>query len=338
MRQLLLSILLIAIVVVVYRGWQASRVVYPVEYGVSFHIGYTEWLGLNWRDTYRAMLRELSPKYIRIAAEWNAVEKKEGEFDFTDVDWMMDEAAKARARVTLVIGQKSPRWPECYIPSWWQSDGDRAEEQLHTYIRTVVERYKHHPAMEFWQVENEPYILFNFGACSEYQKDFLPKEIALVQSLDSEHKTIVTDSGELSTWRKASVAGDYFGTTVYRVVRDKKERIWSYRWLPSVVYTWRAALWGRDLNTFFVSELQAEPWFGGAHPADMPIETQEETMNPERLVEHMDFVTHIGVPRAYLWGVEWWYWMKEIKGDGRYWDVVKKRIEETNDRPFVDQP
>jgi len=31
-----------------------------------------------------------------------------------------------------------------------------------------------------------------------------------------------------------------------------------------------------------------------------------------------------GFPDIYLWGVEWWYWEKEVNGDPALWNEAKK--------------
>lgn len=307
--------------------WFMSKKIYPVEYGISFNQNHATSLGLDWKDVYLDTLNELKPKYIRIAAMWSQIEKVKHTQDFSDVDFMMDEAAKQGVKVILVVGQKAPRWPECHVPEWWNSaDKNALKEDLLIYVSSVVEKYKNHPALELWQVENEPFIKFRFGDCSHFNEGFVADEIALVRRLDPNHKIIITDSGELSTWRKAIKVGDYFGTTLYRIVRKPNGAIWNYDWLPPAVYRYKAKIWGQDMGKMFVAELQAEPWFTSSDPNDTPIEIQEQTMNPARLQKHFDYVEHIGVPRAYLWGVEWWYWAKEARGDTRYWDMVRKKI------------
>ncbi len=298
---------------------------YPVTYGISFNQNHAKSLGLDWKVTYEEMLKDLEPKAIRIAAMWSEVEPLPGNYEFDDVDWMMEKAREYESAVTLVVGQKAPRWPECHVPGWLAKRyaTDDAEVHLFEYVSTVVERYKDHAALEFWQVENEPFIRFEFGECDGYREDLVDREIKLVRSLDPERKIIVTDSGEVSTWRIASRSADIFGTTLYRIVRTPQGTIWHYDWVPPVVYRLKAAIWGRPARTMIVSELQAEPWFTGAGAEGTSVEEQEQTMNPERLQEHLDYVTHIGVSRAYLWGVEWWYWMKTERNDARYWDIVK---------------
>lgn len=307
--------------------WLSSRRVYSVEYGISFNQNHAAFLGLDWQQAYAAMLADLRPKYVRIAAMWSEAEKAKGRYDFAAVDWMMNQAGERGAKVILAIGQKAPRWPECHVPEWvTDSKKEEVEERLMAYLQQTVDRYRVHPALEIWQVENEPFIKFRFGACQRYRADLVAGEIALVRRLDPNHKIMITDSGELSFWRRAIKAGDIFGTTLYRIVRTPGGRIWTYDWLPAAHYRYKAKIWGQDLDQMFISELQAEPWFTSNDPNNTMVKVQEETMNPDRLLQHLNYAARIGAPRAYLWGVEWWYWMKVQNNDDRYWNIVQERL------------
>ena len=56
----------------------ASTKTYPVNFCISFNQNHAASLGLNWKDTYLALLEDLHPQYIRIAAMWSEVEKEDG--------------------------------------------------------------------------------------------------------------------------------------------------------------------------------------------------------------------------------------------------------------------
>ena len=267
-------LLFIILVLVGYASlWLLSIKKYPTEYGISFNQNHAASLGLDWKDVYLDMLDELKPKYIRIAAMWSQIEKIKHTQDFSEVDFMMEEATKHNTKVILAVGQKAPRWPECHVPEWWNNeDKSKIKEDLLAYVEAVIERYKNNPALELWQVENEPFIKFRFGNCAQFNESFVADEIALARRLDPNHKIIITDSGELSNWRQAIKVGDYFGTTLYRVVRRPNGAIWNYDWLPPAIYRYKAKIWGQDMAAMFVSELQAEPWFTSSDPNDTPLE------------------------------------------------------------------
>jgi hypothetical protein len=320
----ILLIISLALAIVYAMLWFASRKTYPVTFGVSFNQNHAQSLGLDWKVVYEDMLLDLQPSYVRIAAMWSEVEKDKGEFDFGDVDWMMDTAAESGAQVTLVVGQKAPRWPECHVPTWNDYEVAASRSHLLSYVEQTVERYKNHEALRMWQVENEPYIRFTFGECEGYDGEVVVEEIALVKQLDPDHPVLVTDSGELGLWRRAGKAGDVFGTTIYRVVKTPKGTVIKYDLLPAALYRIKAFLTGISLNRMIVSELQAEPWFTDSDPTSTPLEEQEQTMNPQRMKKHIDFTRRIGVSEAHLWGVEWWYFMKHVHRDSRYWEIAKE--------------
>lgn len=323
-RNILISV--VVIIVLAYAGlWFLNTKEYPVEYGISFNQNYAASLGLDWKKTYTDILTELKPKYIRLGVEWSEVEPEPGKFDFSNVDFMMNEAAKNNTKVLLAVGQKVPRWPECYFPAWFET-AEKKNEVVLQYVTKTVEHYKNHQALELWQVENEPYIPFDFGVCHNFNPELVSQEITLVKNLDSNHKVLVTDSGELSTWRKAMSAGDLFGTTLYRTVSGPMGWYFTYDWVPASFYRVKAMFFSRPIAEMFVAELQAEPWYSGTGPLNTPVAESEKTMNPERLQKHFDLVKHIGMPRAYLWGAEWWYYMKEKNGDARYWEMAKKNF------------
>lgn len=280
-------------------------------YGVSFDPAYARYLGIDaGRAYYEALIRDWGFRYLRLSAHWDAVEARRGQYDFSDLDWYVDRAAEAGAKVTLAIGQKTPRWPECHEPEWAEELSAAAERAaLLNYISAAVQHYRARPGIEFWQVENEPFL--DFGECHAFSVGDLKEEIALVKRLDPAHPVITTDSGELSLWVKTARAADYFGTTMYRTVWNRIFGYFTYRFLPAGWYPVRAALMGRSLDTVFIMELQGEPWSPDKPITSVPMAEQYQSMNKKRLQENIEYAERSGFPRAYLWGAEWWYWLQK---------------------------
>ncbi len=292
-------------------------------YGVSFNTEYASYLGLDPRAAFTKILDEWQFKYIRLSAQWDLIEKTKGQYDWSDLDWMMNEAAKRNVKVILVVGNKTPRWPECHAPAWVDSASFQTrKDSLLNFMATTVNRYKNHPALEIWQVENEPF-LFGFGSCAPITGQDLTEELNQVKALDKTHPTMVTDSGELSLWRRSAKAADLFGTTMYRVVWSKWLSYWNYDWLmPPLAYTAKLWLNGRSINTAYITELQAEPWIPDKTLMDTPLAEQFRSMNLARLKSNVEFAARTGMPRAYLWGAEWWVWL-EGKGVHDISDYIK---------------
>jgi len=296
-----------------------------VALGVTFSQRYARDLGVDWKKAYIAVLDDLGVRKLRIPIYWDIVERDRGAYDFSDTDWMLDEAAKRGAEVVLVVGQREPRWPECHIPEWVKSEGNGAyrEARLTDFVGTAVTRYRDSKALAVWQVENEPFVTF-FGECPPLSRDFFDNEIAYVKAIDPSRPILITDSGEFSTWTAAAARGDILGTTMYRKVYNPSQGYVTYPIGPNY-YRFKAELlrlfMGKD--RFIVAELQAEPWANG-WVADKSVEEQYETMNPELLREYVDYARRVGFSEAYLWGAEWWYWLKDVKGESAVWDTAKE--------------
>jgi hypothetical protein len=317
-KVLIVIIVILAAVIIMNKiSFQKSS-----KFGVTFNYEYAQFLGLDPRKVYVALLDDWKFKYIRISAQWNLIEKKQGEYDFKELDWMMDEAGKRGAKIILAVGQKTPRWPECHNPEWVKNVPEKEyRSKLLGFMETVFKRYKNHPALEIWQVENEPFLNFGFP-CPHFTEEMLQEELSLAKKIDGNHPTLVTDSGELSSWRKTARAGDLFGTTMYRVIWNEHVGYINYDWIPPFFY--RAKLWLNKQVTknAYVIELQAEPWIPSGSVLDTNLEEQFKSMNLERLKKNISIAERTGFSRTYLWGVEWWYWL-QTKNRSEIGDYIK---------------
>lgn len=290
-----------------------------VLFGATFSKTYAEGLGLDWKAAYIASLDDLGVKRYRIPVYWTDLERIRGRFDYSVVDWQVQEAAKRGATVVLAIGRKVPRWPECHVPEWTKRlSEDEVRAEVIEMLRAVVTHFKDDPTVVVWQVENEP--LFQFGECPEPDRKFLQREVATVRSID-DRPIMITESGELSTWVNVAGITDILGISTYREVWTRY--IGYFYWpISPKYYTQRARAILPLVDRIIVSELQAEPWAPGAIQ-DISVAQQLQAMNPTKLAENIAFVRRIGFSEAYLWGIEWWYWLKE-KGHSELWDAGKQ--------------
>ncbi len=297
-----------------------------VRLGMTFSSRYATDLGLDWRETYLAHLHELGIKQLRIPVYWDLVEPEPGKTNYVDVDWQIREAEKAGAEVILAVGQRVPRWPECHIPAWAKEKSVLERQQaLKGFLAETINRYDQEKVIVAWQVENEPFLVF-FGECPPLDVKFLEEEIALVRSLDHDAKRpiLVTDSGELSIWTRAAKRGDVFGTTLYRTIYKGG---WGYVTYPIGPNFFRfkekLVRFFTDQTDFSVIELQAEPWAPG-WVADVSLEEQFKSMNERLLEEHVTYARRVGFRDIYLWGGEWWYWLKVKKDYPAVWEKGKE--------------
>jgi len=300
-----------------------------ITWGVDFSQAQAESLGLNWKKTYSAMIDDLGVKNIKLHAQWDWVEGKQDSYYFDDIDWQLSQAKDKEVKIIYVVGMKSGRWPECHIPVWANNlQEQQQQDELLKYIKEVVLRYKDNDVIINWQVENEP--LFKFGKCPSwyYQNDnFLKKEVALVKSLDPSRQIIISDSGEQSSWFGVAKDTDIVGITMYR-------EVWAHiadgfgfyfnSFLSPVTY-WRKALLVKKIfgKNVICIELQAEPW--ASKPVyDVPLEEQLKTMNLKIFEQNVEYAKNTGLDKFYLWGVEWWYWMKEKQNQPQIWNEARQ--------------
>lgn len=289
--------------------------------GVNFSESYAQYLGLDWQKTYLAILDDLKVKNIRLAAPWNAIEPSFGNWNFTNLDWEVNQASQRGVNIILIVGRRTPHWPECHDPSWLKDlSASSVQDKQFAMLETVVDRYKNNPSIKIWQVENEP-LLDVFGECPPSDINLLKKEISFVKTLDPSRKILVTDSGELSLWAGAANVSDLFGTTMYRVTYNKLLGYFYYH-LPTFFYNSKARFVGRDPASVIVAELQGEPWAPNGI-LNTSLDDQRASMDAERLVSHVNYAKSTGFGSAYLWGAEWWYWLKEKQGDNSLWDAAK---------------
>jgi len=297
------------------------------QWGITFSQFYAqEELSLNWQESYLAVLDEFNNRDLRLIAYWQYLESEEGQFDFSDLDWQIEEAEKRNKQVVLVVGRKVPRWPECHEPDWLNPlTEDLKKQKLLIYLETIIKRYQNNKTIWAWQIENEPLFRF-FGNCPKPDKEFLKKEIQLIKSLDPTRPIIVTDSGEISTWLGTAGISEIFGTTLYRQVWNKHFFGWLKYPYPPFWYALRSLLVKSFSATkeVIISELQAEPWAPRQQSiVDLPLTEQVERFKSKDLKNNLRFAQKTGIDKIYLWGAEWWYWRK-IKGDESYWETGKE--------------
>lgn len=323
---LYLIIVMLATVLLLFKFGGIEPKVIPVTadpnyFGVTFSKKMAEELGLNWQETYIAMLDDLKVKQVRIPIYWDEIEKNNGSFDFSDYEYILDEGAKRDVKFIMVIGYRQPRWPECHIPQWVDINNQpQFQAQVLAMLDTTVKHYLLRSEIVAWQVENEP-LLGSFGICPPGDENFLKSEVALVKSIDG-RPTLITASGELSSWKREGAIGDLFGTTMYRTVWGSYSGYLRYP-LPAAFYTWKAKTAKIELENRIIIELQAEPWSPKVHLRFASELENAKSFNEKRFWQNINYAKRTGFDKAYLWGVEWWYF--ELKrGNDTYWQAAKQ--------------
>lgn len=294
-----------------------------ITYGVVFSQKHSADMGLDWKHNYLALLDDLQIKNIKLAAHWDLIEPSDAEYDFSDLDWQLKQAREHNAKIMLAIGMKTPRWPECHIPEWAKGlNKDVQQAKILEMLETVVLRYRNDPEVVSWHVENEP--LFRFGECPWVDEAFLKKETALVRSLDAQKRpVIISDSGEGSWWFRAARIADVVGVTMYRRVYFDEFKVYVTYPIPPAFYWIKSKLVEMVFHKPVICvELQTEPW--AANQLYDGGNSDAKTMTLDQFRQNIKFAQSTGFDTIYLWGNEWWYWMKEVHGQPEFWEEAKK--------------
>lgn len=297
-------------------------------FATSFSVKQADSLGVDWQENYTALLDDLEIRQFRLMSYWDDGEREQNEYSFEDLDWQMDEAAKRGAKVSLAIGLRQPRWPECHEPKWATALSAEAwRSELFEYIETVVTRYNNHPALESFQLENEA-LAWWFGDCRENPDPVrINQEFELVKSLTNKPVWMsLSDQYGLSV---NPPIPDAYGYSLYLYVYNNVLPGTYINPSPPVWFhnTRAMALKTMHDKPFFLHELQLEPW----GPREIRLLSEDEqniTMSPEQIKYNLQYARKLGFDQVYTWGAEWWYWRK-TNGSDVVWETIREEIKDS---------
>lgn len=315
----------------------------PLVLGASFIPAYAESLGLNPQETMDGLINDLDIRHFRLVSYWNQMEPAQGQYDFSLLDWQFQKAEAAGAKVTLSLGLRQPRWPECHMPEWAkQLPSGTAEgtwqKHLEKYIGEVVNRYKGSPALDSYQLENE-YFLRGFGICTDFSRERLVNEFNLVKELDPYHTLIVARSNNALGMPIGQPTPDEFGISIYKRVWDANltKRYLEYpfpAWFYGFVAGGQKILTGKDM---IIHELQAETWPPNHQSIQQTsLEEQNKSFNAEMFDDRVEFGKATGMREIYLWGAEYWYYRKVKLHDPSLWEVAQAKFAPSNPNTIID--
>ena len=158
----ILLLIIAPIIIYFFVGFSEKRE--DIKWGVNFSSKQAEFLGIDAKETYLALIEDLGFKNIRISVHWDLIEKDFEKYDFSFLDWQIQKAKENDVDLILAIGMKTPRWPECHIPKWAEGLSKKDQQSIITnLIEEIVFRYKDEETIVAWQIENE--VFLNFGKC-----------------------------------------------------------------------------------------------------------------------------------------------------------------------------
>ena len=302
----------------------------PLTFGATFVPNYAKYFELDPQEVFDAMINDLGLERLRLVSYWKDIERVEGTYDFSELDWQFRKAEQAGVEVSLAIGLRQPRWPECHGPEWAMAKPmEEWSKDLKTFMGAVIERYKTSPALKEYQLENE-FFLSVFGECPDFTRERLIDEYEFVKALDPTHPVIISRSNNAVGIPINEPTPDKYAVTVYKRVWDKTltKRYFEYPF-PAWFYGGLAGasklVQNKDL---FVHELQTEAWLPeGMSMKTAPIDELYKSLSPERLEKRIDYGVATGMRTIDLWGVEWWYYMKTERNAPELWNTAKDKLE-----------
>lgn len=310
------------------RWYIASQAHKEFKFGATFIPSYAAYFDLDPQETMQAMIDDLGIHHFRLVSYWDDIEKTPGTYDFSQLDWQFKKAEQSGSTVSLAIGLRQPRWPECHMPGWAMTQPkDAWYPQLKAFMAKVIDHYKGSPALQSYQLENE-FFLDVFGECPDFSRDRLVDEFNFVKQQDPSHPVIISRSNNAIGLPIGNPRPDKFGISVYKRVWDKTftKRYFEYPF-PAWFYAFLAGagkiVTGKDM---IIHELQTEPWGPNKGIKEISIEEQNKSLNAERLTNRIAYGRATGMREVDLWGVEMWYWRKVRMNDPSLWNAGKAAI------------
>lgn len=322
----------------------------PASLGTTFSPLQCEYLGLDYRLAFRGISR-LGFDQIRLCSYWNRLELQEGQFDFTELDWLLEECDRQGLKVVLAVGMKVPRWPEFHFPPWISERyetgaGNQPLDQRSPavadytlrFVEAVVNHTRDAAPVLYWQVENEPFTRLEIAGGRFLSPEFVRREVALVRQLAQPIQQILLTGSILlpfadavedeAAFQDCLATADAVGLNVYSKVPIGQSRFYVEPQPPfwATLARWRQQLQQQG-KAAWIAEAQAEPWEpnqlvatqGIFHPSSSPTQSIQLT---QQLV-NLDYETIL------LWGCEYWYWHQQ-QGRDFWWKAMQRLIQTEN--------
>ena len=325
---------------------QTTWVMRPAYLGTTFSQLQCRYMGLDYREAFRHICA-LGFERIRLCSYWNEIESVENQFDFSTLDWLLDESDRHGIEVVLTVGMKAPRWPEFHFPDWLSARFDTSgnpkpidrnpaiADLALKFIDQAMTHTRDAPNLRYWQVENEPFTRLDITGGRFLSYEFVRREIELVRSLAlPEQKILLTNALTLPAaqfiedehaFRESVALADAIGINVYSKVPAGNS---SFYLQPLGPYWRKLKAWQQTLlknnKEDWIAEAQAEPWepneLVAMNKAEYPSSSPKQT---ETLVTSL---TDYGYNTVMLWGCEYWYWQKQ-NGRDSWWLAMQQLVE-----------
>lgn len=290
-------------------------------YGASLSIKACRQFEADLGDVLQFALKELGLRRFRLMTYWDECESVRGQYDFSAVQQSIDEITRWGGEVTLSLGLRQPRWPECHPPQWVAELNEiERERRLLAFIETTVETLQGNEAIKSYQLENEA-LNRGIGTCDNYSRPRFKREHELVKRSDPERPIIMSTSDSWGMpWRKPRP--DVYAFSMYRHQWTRRSLSRRYR-SPLFMRARKQAIEHFLRRPVICHELQMEPW-GPKSTERLTGEQQYGLMSPGHMEAALHYAAASGFTTVDMWGLEWWYWRAKGYNDTLPAEVVRK--------------
>ncbi len=183
--------------------------------GISFRPLQAVELGLEPKEALEDLL-QYPFDVVRLASYWDRMEKENGQFDPSFLDWQVEAAERAGKSIIICTGAvKSFGYPEFFAPAHRVErtlrEGSLVTPSSHPelssgalwFVRKVVERYRDCPAVVAWQVEHEAVDPLGLEHSWRLSANFVAAEVDAARKADP-HRPIIMNGFPPTSWPVAA--------------------------------------------------------------------------------------------------------------------------------------
>lgn len=326
-----------------HRQWYATAPEQDLELGVTLSCPRARWLGLDCDQVLIEALDVLGVRRFRLPLYWSEAEPTPGVYRFDTLLGQLDQLQARGATAVIAVGMKAPRYPEFWFPQWlkqsasipehgYPEDVPEVRAALLPYLDAAVRRLSGHPAVEAFQIENEPFVYYRGHANHRHlRRSFVEQELAVVRAADNgAHRVVISHA---SWFRSDPTPGwilDHADVVAQSVYTKRQRGPWPWLYLfPYQIGPFAPDLPGqaqaaaRRGKELWIGELQAEPYeMSTVDPRRTPA-NELKSYSPAWLERNIRLARRSGATRAYLWGIEWWAYTRDRRGDPALWQAAR---------------
>ncbi|MGG6267492.1 beta-galactosidase [Leptolyngbya sp. AN03gr2] len=316
-----------------------------LKVGTTFSQLQCYYLNLDYQETFRQIC-DLGFRQIRLGSYWHELEPIKNEYDFTTLDWLLEESDRRGVEIILSVGMKAPRYPEFHFPQWLEAQQNTRDttqaidknpaiaDRTLKLIDQVVRHTRTAPSVQYWQVENEPFARLEITGDRFLSPEFVQQEVELVRRLALPHqKIMLTNAIGLPSYTKEDdqafrvslSLADAIGINVYTKVPNGYGAYLE----PDEAYWKKLRDWQRMMQRqgkeAWIAEAQAEPWEPNQLVAVDDI--HYPSASPERMADLIQRVHGLGYSPVMLWGCEYWYWHQQ-NDRTHWWQAIQGLVEQ----------